>query len=371
MNRSSIILTAGVLVAASAALAQQRPVVHFTASDDRAFASARITVDGSAQESSTVSVTLTSPSGSAETLEMERDGARHTWVGQLPEAGTWRVEAVLEGRDGRQTNDASLTLSAGEPTCSVSLSGPEEATSYLESLITVNVCASEAVSGDLARYVRVMQDGVQVAALNATEQCERSFTLPGSGAFEAIAEITDDRGTTATCSSNDVDIEAIHAGYWLLGDVVTGLYRTTQSTIVPDDAAAPFGGAAVGVTISHNAAAEDYTAFTARAAAAVGLNEWFGTTFDAIVTRHNDVGFFGAGVGLWGLGNSTLLDAAVIATGGLHVNNYYYQAGQTQVFGELRLFARHATDWSNHYAALVGIRTNFRPLHKLQVRPSN
>lgn len=366
MSRTPFFLAA--LVAASTAAAQPQPVVNFTASGEYAHASARVTVDATREEGSTLSATLTSPSGSSETLNLDRDGRRHTWVGHLREAGTWRVEATLIGPDGPQSGNASLTLSVGEPTCSLSVSAPLEATDYLEAPITVNVCESQAVAGNIAtRYIRVMQDGEEISTLDATEECERSFILQGDGVYDAIAEVVDDRGVSATCSSSDVDVEALFPSYWATGDLVAGAHRSAREDLMDAPATSPLGGASIGIAVATDPRADRTTAFIARAGAGMAHKGWIGTSFDALLTRQTPGGFFGMGAGLWGLGDPDLVDAAIIATGGANLDAYY-RAGQTQVFGELRLFARHISELQDNFAAILGVRVNFKPTHRLRAR---
>ncbi len=372
MSRATLslaaVLVGGVLAVSSTALAQSPPVVTFVASGEHSHSSARVTVDATREEGSTLTARLTSPSGGAETLNLDRDGRRHTWVGHLREAGTWRVEAILEGPDGRQTGEATVSLSAGEPTCSLSVSAPAERTDYIEAEITVNVCEAQATTGSIAtRYIRVMQDGAQISGLDATDQCERTFILQGAGLYDAVAEVVDDRGMSATCSSNDVDVEALHARAWLTGDAAGGMTRSSREDIMDSPSSAPLGGVAIGITVPFDPGADSTTAFIARAAAGVAHNNWFGGAVDALFTRQTPGGFFGAGAGLWGIGDEDVADVALIAAGGLNLDRYY-QAGQTQIYGELRLFAQHISELQDNYAAILGVRVNFRPTHDLRAR---
>ena len=361
-------LAAGILGASSTALAQSPPVVNFVTSGEYAHSSARVTVDATREEGSTVTARLISPSGASETLNLDRDGRRHSWVGHLREAGTWRVEAVVEGPGGRQTGEASVSLPGGEPTCSLSVSAPAERTDYIEAEITVNVCDAQATTGSIAsRYIRVMQDGVQISGLDATDQCERSFILQGAGIYDAVAEVVDDRGMSATCSSNDVDVEALYARAWLTGDAAGGMTRSSRADIIDSPSSAPLGGLALGITVPFDPGADSTTAFMARAAAGLAHNNWFGGALDALITRQTPGGFFGAGAGLWGIGDEDIADVALIATGGLNLDGYY-QAGQTQIYGELRLFATHISELQDNYAAILGVRVNFRPTHDLRAR---
>lgn len=360
-------LAAGALVASSAA-AQSPPVVSFVASGEHSHSSARVAVDATREEGSTLTVRLTSPSGSAETLNLDRDGRRHTWVGHLREAGTWRVEAIVEHAGDRQTAEASVSLAGGEPTCSISVSAPAERAGYMEAEITVNVCEAQATTGNIAtRYIRVMQDGEHISGLDATDQCERTFILQGAGMYDAVAEVVDDRGMTATCSSNDVDVEALHARAWLTTDAAGGMNRSSREDIMDSPSSSPLGGLALGITVPFDPGADSTTAFVARAAAGVAHNNWFGGAVDALITRQTPGGFFGAGAGIWGIGDEDVADVALIATGGLNLDGYY-QAGQTQLYGELRLFAQHIGELQDNYAAILGVRVNFKPTHDLRSR---
>lgn len=374
--RSILPLFAALLLIPASGMAQPEewpppPTVHFAASGDYSWATARVSVDVHVLDGSELSVTLTSPSGSEETLNVQRESGsrRHTWTGRLEEPGSWRVAAVVDGPlQGRESGEASLSLMAGEPTCSVALSAPEVATHYLDAAIVVNSCDSAAETGSIAtRHVRVLRDGVQVASVNTTDSCERTFILPGDGSYEAILEVADDRGVGATCSSNDLDVAVEYARYWPILDGLAGIYRSERGDIMNTPQSDPLAGAAIGITIPHDAAAASTTAFSARAGAGIGTNQWGGTAFDLIVTRQTPGGFFGMGAGLWGVGDSEITDAGIFGTAGFNLDSYY-KAGQTQLFLELRGFARRITSFQNNYVAAVGVRVNFKDTHKLFAR---
>ena len=374
MNRRFHLLPlAGLLLLPLTAAAQSwppPPQVHFSASGEFTHSTAIVAVDAWVLDGSTLTATLTSPSGSRETLSMERSGNRSEWTGSLREAGTWRVEVVVDGpNQDRATADASLSLIRGEPTCVVSLSAPETPTHYLEARITVNTCESSAATGEIAtRYARVMLNDEEVGAVDASEICERAFILPGDGNYEAVAEVADDRGVTATCSSRDLVVDGDYPGYWLTLDSLGGTQRDSRPDVYdPDSLTSPLVGAGVGITVPRDRRADATTAFSGRAGAGIGTNQWGGSAFDAIVTRQTRGGYFGGGIGLWGLGDPDIIDATIIGTAGINLNRYY-QAGASQLFVEVRGFAQELGEVGNNFTAALGFRINFKETHRLSAR---
>ena len=85
------------------------------------------------------------------------------------------------------------------------------------------------------------------------------------------------------------------------------------------------------------------------------------------ISRQTPRGFFGAGAGVWGLGDSAILDGGIFGTGGFNLPNYT-AAGQVQAFFEIRVFARHITELQDNYSGVIGLRFNFKPTHTLQAR---
>ena len=359
----------GTPASAAPQLRQETPVIHFTASGTFAFASARITVDARLEEGARLEVTLTSPSGGSENLALHRAGNRFSWTGQLHEAGLWRAEAAVSGAGPRQTASATVSLEEGAPTCSVTIHAPEQPTHYLTAEFVADGCDAAAVTGTIAtRYITVLQDGVRVAALDASERCERRFILPGGGTYEATLAVTDDRGVTATCSSTDLTVDALYPRFWPIADLATGLYNSERPDVADDDSGAAWlGGGGVGVTVPHDVAAETTNALTVRAGGGFAHNFWIGSSLDLLVTRQTPDGFFGAGAGLWGIGDTDILDGGVFGTAGFNLPGYT-GAGRAQAFAELRLFARHISAPQNNFSGLVGLRLNFKPTHELQAR---
>ena len=349
-------------------LPQDPPVIHFVASGDYAFSAARVTVDVRLEEGARLNVTLTSPSGGSENLTMDRDGRRHSWTGQLREAGTWRAEAAVSGVGSPQSANASVSLDPGTPTCSLDIGAPEQATHYLEAEFVVDACGSSAVTGEIAtRYITVLQDGVQISTLDASAQCERRFILQGGGTYEATVTIADDRGVTATCSSDNLGVDALYPRYWPIVDVATGTYKSERTDIVPSPEASWLSGGGVGVTIPHDEAAERTNALTVRAGGGFAHNFWTGSSVDILLTRQTPGGFFGLGGGAWGIGDNDILDGAVFGTAGFNLPQYT-GAGQVQAFAEFRLFARHISAPQDNFSGLVGIRFNFKRTHELRAR---
>ena len=348
-------------------LLQDPPVLHFVASGEYAFSAARITVDVRLEEGARLNVTLTSPSGSSENLTMDREGKRFSWTGQLREAGAWRAEATVSGVGSPRSANASVSLEAGAPTCSLSINAPEQATHYLSAEFVVDACGSSAVTGDIAtRYITVTQDGVQISTLDASDQCERRFILPGDGNYEATVTIADDRGVTATCSSADVGVDALHARIWPSLDLGGGLYRAMRPDIMSDPSSLLAGGAAA-LTIAHRPAEVRTRTLMLRVAGGLAHNRWGGSSIDVILAQQTEGGFFGAGAGLWAPGDPDIMDAGVFATAGFNLPTYY-QAGRTQIFTELRLFARHVTEFQDNFSGVVGIRFNLKRTHELRAR---
>ena len=350
---------------------QQPPVIHFNASGEYSFSSARITVDVRLESAARLTVTLTAPSGGSETLSMDGDGDRYSWTGQLKEAGTWRADATVGGAGGPKSASASVSVDEGAPTCSLSISAPGQPTHYLTAEFVVNSCDASAVTGSLAiRHITVLQDGAQISTLDASDQCERRFILPGGGDYEARVRIADDRGVTATCSSADLGVDELHSRYWPSLDLAGGIYDT-QRPDVSEPGASMLGGLGVGLVLPHNAELEQTNAFIIRATAGANYSTsdeyWFGSTLDVALTRQSAGGFFGAGAGLWGIGDNDILDAAVFVTGGVNLPQYT-GAGRAQMFGEVRVFARHITAFQDNFSGIVGVRFNFRPTHKLRAR---
>ena len=365
-----VALVAGPGLAASfeAQLPQASPVLHFVASGEYAYSAARITVDVRLEQGARLNVTLTSPSGGSENLTMDRDERRYSWTGQLREAGTWRAEATVSGSGSPQSANASVSLDPGTPTCSLNISAPEQATHYLEAEFVADACGSSAVTGDIAtRYITVLQDGVQISTLDASAQCERRFILQGGGSYEATVTIADDRGVTATCTADNLGVDALYPRYWPIADFATGTYKSERTDIVPTPEASWLSGAGVGLTVPHDEAAERTNALTVRAGGGFAHNFWTGSSVDILLTRQTPGGFFGLGGGAWGIGDNDILDGAVFGTAGFNLPNYT-GAGQMQAFAEIRLFARHISAPQDNFSGLVGIRLNFKRTHELRAR---
>lgn len=353
--------------------AETPPRLYFAASGDFSFASARVTVDARMTAGAGLTVRLTGPSGSTETLSMGRNGtgpiARHTWTGQLTEAGEYRVEAVLEG-GGRERWAATETLSlrAGEPSCAVSLSVPEGPTEWWLQEITASVCESAAATGELATgYVTVTRDGEQIASMDMSEVCERSFFIPWGGDYEANAEVHDDRGVSATCSSNDVGVEESHPRAWVTADLAGGLNRSSREDLIDPPNTSPLAGAGLGLTIPFRPASDTTLALTARVAGGRAHRNWLGAAADAALTLQGRPGFLGLGAGAWGIGDPDAVDLGLFGTGGVNLPAWTW-AGPAQAFFEARLFAKQLDDWRNNYAILGGLRLNFEPHHRLRRR---
>ena len=358
----------GLAASTAAQLPQDPPVLHFVASGEYAFSAARVTVDVRLEEGARLNVTLTSPSGSSENLTMDREGKRFSWTGQLREAGTWRAEATVSGVGSPQSANASVSLAAGTPTCSLNISAPEQATHYMAAEFVVDACGSSAATGDIAtRYITVTQDGVQIATLDASAQCERRFILQGGGSYEATVTVADDRGVTASCSSANLGVDELHPRYWPVADFATGTYKSERTDVVPTPEASWLSGAGAGITIPHDEQAERTNAFTIRGAGGFAHNWWAGSSVDLLLTRQTPGGFFGLGAGAWGIGDSEILDGAVFGTAGFNLPNYT-GAGQMQAFAEVRLFARHISAPQDNFSGLVGIRFNFKRTHELRAR---
>ena len=358
----------GIAGPAAPQLPQDPPVIHFVVSGEYAFSAARVTVDVRLEEGARLNVTLTSPSGGSENLTMDRDERRYSWTGQLREAGTWRAEATVSGAGSPQSASATVSLEAGAPTCSLRIGAPAQATHYLAADLVVNSCDATAATGEIAtRYITVLQDGVQISTLDASDQCERRFILPGGGAYEASVTIADDRGVTATCSSADLGVDALYPRFWPIADFVTGAYKSERTDIFPSPEASWLSGAGVGVTVPHDALAERTNAFTVRAGGGFAHNFWIGSSLDLLLTRQTPGGFFGLGAGAWGIGDSEILDGGVFGTAGFNLPNYT-GAGRMQAFAEVRLFARHISAPQNNFSGIVGLRFNFKRTHELRAR---
>ena len=356
-------------VAAAPQEPQDAPALHFAASGPFAFASARITVDVRLQEGARLGVTLTPPSGASRDLSLTRAGNRFSWTGQLDEAGVWRAEATVSGAGPAQSASATVSVEEGAPTCAVTVHAPEQPTHYLTAEFVVDGCGAAAVTGEIAtRYITVLQDGVRVASMDASDRCERRFVLPGAGAYEATLTVADDRGVTALCSSTDIAVDALHPRFWPIADLATGLYNSERPDVAEDvSGAAWLGGGGIGLTVPHDAAADTTNALTVRAGGGFAHNFWLGSSLDLLLTRQTPGGFFGVGAGLWGIGDTDILDGGVFGAAGFNLPGYT-GAGRTQAFAELRLFARHISAPRNNFSGLIGVRLNFRPTHRLQAR---
>lgn len=348
---------------------QDAPAIHFTASGPFVFASARITVDVRLQEVARLTVTLTPPSGASRDLALSRAGNRFSWTGQLDAAGVWRAEATVSGAGPAQTASATVPIEEGAPTCTVTVHAPGQPTHYLTAEFVADGCGAAAVTGEIAtRYITVFQDGVRIASMDASDRCERRFILPGGGAYEATLDVADDRGVRATCTSADLDVEALYPRFWPIADLATGLYSSERPDVADDvSGAAWLGGGGIGLTVPHDAAADSTNALTVRAGGGFAHNFWLGSSLDLVLTRQTPGGFFGAGAGLWGIGDTDILDGGVFGTAGFNLPGYT-GAGQAQAFAELRLFARHISAPQSNFSGLVGLRLNFKPTHRLQVR---
>ena len=359
----------GTPAAAAPQAPQDAPAIHFTASGPFAFASARITVDVRLQEGARLTVTLTPPSGGSENLSLTRAGNRFSWTGQLDEAGVWRAEAAVSGAGPPQAASATVSIEQGAPTCSVTVRAPEQPTHYLTAEFVADGCGAAAATGEIAtRYITVLQDGVRIASMDASDRCERRFILPGGGAYEARLTVADDRGVTATCSSTDLNVDALYPRFWPIADLVTGLYNSERPDVADDvSGAAWLGGGGIGLTVPHDAGADTTNALTVRAGGGFAHNFWLGSSLDLLLTRQTPGGFLGAGAGLWGIGDTDILDGGVFGTAGFNLPGYT-AAGQAQAFAELRFFARHISAPRNNFSGLVGLRLNFKPTHRLRAR---
>ena len=348
---------------------QDAPAIHFAASGPFAFASARITVDVRLQEGARLGVTLTPPSGASRDLSLTRAGNRFSWTGQLDEAGVWRAEAAVSGAGPSRTASATVAVEEGAPACSVTIHAPEQPTHYLTAEFVADSCGAAAVTGAIAtRYITVLQDGVRIASMDASDRCERRFILPGGGAYEATLAVADDRGVTATCTSTDLAVDALYPRFWPIADLATGLYNSERPDVADDvSGAAWLGGGGIGLTVPHDPAADTTNALTVRAGGGFAHNFWLGSSLDLLLTRQTPGGFFGAGAGLWGIGDTDILDGGVFGTAGFNLPGYT-GAGQAQAFTELRLFARRISAPQNNFSGLIGVRFNFKPTHRLQAR---
>ncbi|MXW69852.1 MAG: hypothetical protein F4Z74_00155 [Acidobacteria bacterium] len=348
---------------------QDSPTIHFDASGDYSFASARITVDVSLELGARLAVSLTSPSGAEGFLSLDRDGNRFSWTGQLTEAGPWRAEATVSGAGPPETASATVSLRDGAPTCSLAISAPEQPTHYLAAEFVANSCDAVAETGDIvSRYITVLQDGVQISTLDASDQCERRFILPGGGAYEATLAVVDDRGVTATCSSAGLSVDALYPRFWPIADFATGTYNSERADVANEvSAAAWLGGGGIGITLPQSAAADRTNAISIRAGGGFAHNFWTGSSLDILVTRQTPAGFFGAGAGLWGIGDTDILDGGVFGAAGFNLPRYT-GAGQLQAFTELRVFARHISRPQNNFSAIVGLRFNLKRTHRVEAR---
>lgn len=360
---------AGTPASAAPQAPQDPPVIHFAASGPFTFSSARITVDARLEQDARLVVTLTAPSGGSENLALERAGNRFSWTGQLIEAGVWRAEAAVSGTGPSRTASATVSLEDGAPTCAVTVRAPEQPTHYLTAEFVADSCDAAAVTGRItSRYITVLRDGLRISALDASDRCERRFVLPGGGNYEATLAVADDRGVTATCSSTDLGVDALYPRFWPIADFATGLYNSERPDVADDaSGAAWLGGGGVGLTVAHDAAAETTNAVTVRAGGGFAHNFWIGSSLDLLLTRQTPGGFFGAGAGLWGIGDTDILDAGVFGAAGFNLPGHT-GAGRAQAFAELRLFARHISAPRSNFSGLVGVRLNFKPTHRLQAR---
>ena len=348
--------------------AQAPPAIHFAASGPYTFSSARITVDVEAEPEARLTVSLTSPSGQREALSMTRDGNRFSWTGQLTEAGVWRAEAALSGAGPDRSASATVSLDEGAPTCSLTIGAPEQPTPYLRAEFVADACDAAAVTGDIdSRYITVFQDGTRIAGMDATDRCERRFILPGGGAYEATLAVVDDRGVTGTCSTADLSVDALFPRFWPTLDLASGVYNSARPDAGEASGAAWLSGAGIGLTVPHDAGADRTNAVSVRAGGGFAHNYWVGSSVDVLLTRQTPGGFLGAGAGLWGIGDTDILDGGVFGAAGFNLPRYT-GAGQVQAFAELRLFARHISAPQDNFSGIVGIRLNFKPTHRLQAR---
>ncbi len=341
------------------------PSLHFEASGPYTHASARITTDARLWNNARLEVTLTDPSGSREVLNMDREGIRSNWTGQLLEPGAWQAEARLTGSGfAPMTARETVTVEEGAPVCSASMTVADTAVVFNAAEIVVDTCGSSATTGSIhSVYVRIQRDGAPTAALDMGGSCERSFILPGGGDYTAMATITDHRGATATCEATAGATE-LHPRAWPTVDIAGGLYRTNREDVREEDTDALLAGGALGLTMPLG---EDRTGglhLFGRAAGGVAHNAWFGTAVDVGLLQHTETGFFGAGAGVWGLGDPDLVDVGIFGTGGLDIP-IWTRAGQAQVFTEIRLFASQISAIQEKFSAVVGLRFHLQPVHKI------
>ncbi len=340
------------------------PVLHFEASGPYTHAAARITVDARLWYGSELEVALTDPSGNRQVLNLDRDGHRSGWTGQLREAGEWVAEARQTGSGfAPMSARESVTVREGAPTCSASLMVPDSAVVYDSAAIVVDTCDSAATTGALhSVYVRIHRDGAPTAMLDMGGSCERSFILPGGGAYAAMATVTDDRGASATCEA-DAGADEIHPRAWPTVDFAGGVYRAEREDILSEPSSILAGGAA-GVMVPFGDDPDRGMRLFGRAAGGVAHNSWFGGALDVGLLRQTGAGFFGAGAGAWGLGDPEIADLGVFVTGGFDIP-VWTQAGQGQIFTDIRFFAQEISAIQDNFSAVVGLRFHLRPVHKI------
>ncbi len=343
------------------------PTIHFEASGPYTHASARITVDVRLADGSELEVTLTDPSGERTSPDMDRSGIRSNWTGQLMDEGTWEAEARVtrSGFDARTVRE-SLTLSDGAPVCSASLSISDQEVVYDSATIVVNTCESRATTGEIATgYVRIERDGVQIASLDMSDSCERSFIVPGGGDYTALVEIADSRNVRATCEAS-VGATEVHPRFWPTLDLAGGVYRSDRDDIVSDPSA-PLAGGAIGGALDVRPGPGGGTRILGRVASGVAHNRWFGSAIDLGILQYGESGFVGGGIGLWGVGDADIVDAGIFGAGGVGLP-LWTAAGRAHLFTELRLFGKKLSAIQDNYSATVGIRFEFRPVHRIKGR---
>ena len=155
---------------------------------------------------------------------------------------------------------------------------------------------------------------------------------------------------------------------YFFGEVNFGLYRSSRADLLFNASrSTAVSGVSGGIMFPREPAYQNSDAFFARASLGIVHDNWVGLVFEGGWLRNSDAGFWGGGVGVWGLGDFDVTDLGLFAAKGFNLP-YTTVAGRSQIFVEGRLFVRQLGQIQDNFALSVGFRVNWKPFHRTEIR---